>query len=170
MLNLANGHNDSERKYNKINPYKTIQVCKKGTKVQTFKLHVPFWHIPRIDERMLLAIPCIRHLCPFSMNPNPAKSQDQPQVERQAAPPPLMLGRTRAMSFAMGSNQGSNIKISCSPTPPKPDYNGEEWLVHGIVGKDVDIFDIPRYSITCYSLAAGTLLNAELNPLCSDTK
>ena len=43
----------------------------------------------------------------------------KPQVERQAAPPPLMLGHTRVMSFAMGSNQGSNIKISCSPTPPK---------------------------------------------------
>ena len=54
--------------------------------------------------------------------------------------------------------------------PIKPDDNREEWLIHGIVGKDVDIFDIPRYSINCYSLTASTPLIAELNPLCSDTK
>ncbi|KAH9988305.1 hypothetical protein BJV77DRAFT_1070141 [Russula vinacea] len=75
------------------------------------------------------------------MEVNPGKSQDR--VGRQAAPPPPILGRTRAMSFAMGSDS----KISRSPTPPEPDDDGEEWPVHGIVGEDVDVFGIPSYEL-----------------------
>ena len=81
------------------------------------------------------------------------------RVERQSAPPPLILNRTRAM--------GSDNKISRSPTPPEPDDDGEEWPVHGIVGEDIDVFGIPRYSITYYS---STALNSKLNPLCSVTR
>ena len=37
-------------------------------------------------------------------------------------------------------------QISRSPTPPEPDDDGEEWPVHGIVGEDIDVFGISRYS------------------------
>jgi histone-lysine N-methyltransferase SUV39H len=42
-------------------------------------------------------------------------------------------------------------KISRSPTRPEPDDDGEEWPVHGIVGEDVDVFGISRYSLYCCS-------------------
>ncbi|KAF8479076.1 hypothetical protein DFH94DRAFT_747477 [Russula ochroleuca] len=76
------------------------------------------------------------------MKLNTGKSQSR-RAGRQA-PPPLILSRTRAMS------SGPN-KISRSPTRPEPDDDGEEWPVHGIVGEDVDVFGISRYSLYCCS-------------------
>ena len=49
------------------------------------------------------------------------------------------------------STNNSN-KIARSPTPPDTDDEGGdiEWLVHGIVGEDVDVFGISRSVIKRY--------------------
>jgi hypothetical protein len=54
-------------------------------------------------------------------------------------PPPHRPRRARAMTSV-------DHQISRSPTPPEPDDDGEEWPVHGIVGEDIDVFGISRYS------------------------